>query len=383
MNILLAAEYYFGNPRFVRFSIELAKRGHQVSVLTSHLPASLAYYKSHDAVSGIELFEANPHIDIQNPPYTVTFPLAQAVSIIKRRDIQICHTLMAWSTNSATVALISKGLGIPHVHEEPGIGTKTRNLFVDSIAAAYDLTMCRLVMKFAKRVVVLSRSQAERPIRLGANPEKIVVIPSGVDCSFFSPKSSEAIKGAQEIRDALGLGDTIIIGYVGRLVPVKGLNYLLLAMKEVQEEFPNAHLLVLGDGLQKVELERTARKLGLGASFVGWKRTTLPFLAAFDIFVLPSLQEGLSHSLLEAMAMEKPVIATNVGGNKDTVINGKNGFLVPTHNPKLLASSIKKLIKDDELRRNMGTFNRRTVEKNFTWEKTISKFEDLYRSSLH
>ena len=388
MNILLAAEYYHGIPRLVRFSVELAKRGHEVNVITSYLPTSIVKYQSQksydfDAFSGINIFEANPHIDIPSPPYTVTFPFRQVAKLIKLRDIQICHTVMAWATTSATVALVSRGLSIPHVHEEPGIGTKTGYLLVDLIAESCDLTICRLIMRLAKKVIVLSKSQADRPLKLGANAEKIVVIPSGVDCSFFNPKNPKVIEGARRIRNGMVLGDATVIGYVGRLVPVKGLKYLLLAMKEVQQELPNTHLLIVGDGFQKAELERIAQTLGIDASFVGWRKNALAYYATFDVFVLPSLQEGLSHSLLEAMAMKKPAIATNVGGNKDVITNGKNGFLIPPHNPKLLSSSIKKLINDNKLRKKMGTFNRKIIEKKFSWENTVSKFEDLYRSLLH
>ena len=388
MNILLATEYYHGNPRLVRFSVELAKRGHEVNVVTSYLSTSIAKYRSqtsydYDSFSGVNIFEANPHIDIPNPPYTVTFPFTQVARLIKRRDIQICHTVMAFATTSATVALVSKGLNIPHIHEEPGIGTKTGYFAVDLIAATYDLAICRFIMRSAKKVIVLSKSQADRPLRLGANARKIVVIPSGVDCSLFNPNRPEVIKRAQTIRDKIGRGDATVVGYVGRLVPVKGVKYLLLAMKEVQQEFPDTHLLIVGEGFQKAELEGIAQTLGISADFVGWKKNALAYYAAFDVFVLPSVQEGLSHSLLEAMAMKKPVIATSVGGNIDVIRNGKNGFLVPPCNPKLLSSSIKKLINDSKLREKMGTLNRKVVEKKFSWENTVSKFEDLYRSLLH
>ncbi|UCE29042.1 MAG: glycosyltransferase family 4 protein [Candidatus Bathyarchaeota archaeon] len=388
MNILLATEYYHGNPRLVRFSVELAKRGHEVNVVTSYLSTSIAKYRSQTSLdygsfSGVNIIEANPHIDILNPPYTVTFPLTQVAKLIKQRDIQICHTVMAFATTSAAVALISKGLKIPHIHEEPGVGTKTGYFLVDLVASTYNLAICRFIMKSAKRVVVLTKSQADRPLRLGANAGKIVVIPSGIDCSLFNPNRSESIKEAQKIRDNIGAGDATVLGYVGRLVPVKGVKYLLLAMKEVQKEFPNTHLLIVGEGFEKAELKEIAQTRGINVDFVGWKKDALAYYAAFDVFVLPSVQEGLSHALLEAMAMKKPAVATSTGGNKDLIENGKNGFLVPPCNPKLLSSSIKELINNDELRKKMGTLNRRIVETKFSWENTVSKFEDLYRSLLH
>jgi len=379
MNILIATEYYFGNPDLVQLSTELVRRGHQVDVLTSY--ASTFYrFDDPEGVDGINFSEARPNVDIPSLPYTVSFPVVQVADLIRHRQIQVCHTVMGRATNSATVALISKILRIPHVHTVQGIGTRTGHLVVDFFSETYDRSVCRLLMKWTKKVIVLSQSLIERAIRLGADPEKIVVIPSGVDCSYFNPDTPEAEKRAREIRDRIGVGDATIIGFIGRLVPVKGVKHLVSAMKQVQQEHSNAHLLIVGDGFERPELQTVAQKLKVKTTFLGWEKNVMPLYAVMDVFVLPSLMEGLSNSLLEAMAMGKPVIATDVGGNKDVVVDGENGFLVPPVNPSSLSLKLKKLIECDDLRKEMGRINRETVKRRFSLKDNVSKVETVYRS---
>lgn len=380
MNVLMTTEYYFGNPDMVRLSVELASRGHQVDVLTSYSP-SFYQFDKHEGVRGINIFEANPHIDIVSLPYTVTLPFRQVTKIIKQRRIDVCHSVMARATNSVAVSFIAKKLGVPHVHTVQGIGTQTGRLHVDLIAKVYDRTVVRFLLKSANKVIVLSKSLTEFAVKSGANPERIVVVSSGVDCSFLDPSKSEAVDGAYEVRKKLGIrSDSIVVGYIGRIVPVKGLKYLVLAMNILKKKHPNAHLLIVGDGFEKAELQRMAKELGLNAYFAGWAKNVLSFYAAIDIFVLPSFFEGLSNSLLEAMAMGKAIIATKVGGNKDIVLDGKNGFLVPTQNPHAISLKIDKLIESAQLRKTIGQFNRETAVKEFRWEKTVSKIEQVYKN---
>jgi len=382
MNILMTTEYYYGNPDMVRLSTELAKKGHQVDVLTSFSP-SFYQFDRPEGVPNVDIIEANPHIDIVSLPYTVTFPLVQVASLIRKHGIDVCHSVMARATNSATVSFVSKQLKKPHVHTVQGIGTDVERLHVDLIAYAYDRTMVRFILKSAKKVIVLSESLKPYSIKRGADPEKIVVVPNGVDCSFFDSESSEAREGAHMIREKFKIPeDELVVGYIGRMVPVKGLKYLIQAMSEVQRKHPSVHLLMVGDGFEKAELQETAQKLGLKAHFAGWGKNVLSFYAAIDIFVLPSLLEGLSNSLLEAMSMGRPIIATWAGGNKDIIINGKNGFLVPPQDSESIASNTMKLIESEVLRKSMGQGNRERALREFIWEKTVSRIEQVYKSVI-
>ena len=376
----MTTEYLFGNPPMVRLATELASREHQVDVLTSYSPSFYEFDKS-EGTLGINIIEANPHIDIMSLPYTVTFPFKQVTKIIQQRRIDVCHSVMARATNSAAVSFVASQLGVPHVHTVQGIGTQTGRLHVDLIAKVYDHVVVRFVLGSAKKVIVLSKSLAEYAVKKGANPKKIVVVPSGVDCSIFDPNRSVVADGAYAVREKLGIpSGSVVVGYIGRIVPVKGLKYLVLAMNNVKKKHPDTHLLIVGDGFEKAELQRMTKELRLNAYFVGWEKNVLPFHGAIDIFVLPSLLEGLSHSLLEAMAMGKTIITTGVGGNRDIILNGQNGFLVPPRDPQAISLNIGKLIESAQLRKTIGQFNRKTAVKEFRWEKTVSKIEQIYKN---
>ncbi len=180
------------------------------------------------------------------------------------------------------------------------------------------------------------------------------------------------------LRERFDVNDTIVVGYVGRLIPAKGLVYLLSAIKQIQDEHPNVALVIVGDGPQRRTLEMMAKDLGIKSVFAGWQSDTLPFYELMDIFVLPSFFEGLPNVILEAMAMEKPVVAARVGGIPDLIMNRKNGFLVPIRDHKSIAIALKELITNDDLRKGMGQLNRQMVEKSFSWDKIVRNVEAVY-----
>jgi len=176
----------------------------------------------------------------------------------------------------------------------------------------------------------------------------------------------------------LKINDEVVIGFAGRLVPAKGLNYLFSALKQIQDKHPNIAFLVVGDGAQRIELETLAKELKVKTIFAGWQSDMLPYYALMDIFVLPSLFEGLPNVILEAMAMKTPVIATDVGGNPDVLSNGENGFIVPARDVSKLAFALTKLVENDDMRAKIGMKNRQKVEKDFQWSRTVEKIEKVY-----
>jgi len=134
----------------------------------------------------------------------------------------------------------------------------------------------------------------------------------------------------------------------------------------------------VGEGPERTSLEETAKEAGIEAVFAGWQNEVLPYYSVMDIFVLPSLFEGLPNVLLEAMAMGKPVVATDVGANADLVENGVNGFLVSTRNPEQMASVLKKLVEDSNLRSRFGEIGREKVVGSFSLDKSVERVESLY-----
>jgi glycosyltransferase involved in cell wall biosynthesis len=189
------------------------------------------------------------------------------------------------------------------------------------------------------------------------------------------------MRKAAELRNDFGINqEDVVVGFVGRLVPAKGLLYLLAAIRQIKPEFPNVVVLIVGDGPQKAELQGKARDLNLRTVFTGYQIETPPYYALMDVFVLPSFFEGLPGVVLEALAMEKTVVATNVGGTSDIVVDGENGFLVPTRDAERVASALKKLIADKSLRVKMGKVGREMVQRGFLWDDIVDKVETVYEA---
>lgn len=205
------------------------------------------------------------------------------------------------------------------------------------------------------RVIAISERQKEELVRYRiCPPRKIQVIPLGLSLSRFLDCST--FRG--QLREELGISEkTMLIGIVGRLVPIKGLSYLLEAIHKVARVTEKElRLLVIGDGPMREQLESQVSALGLGGKvrFLGWRFDLEKLYADLDIVVLSSLNEGTPFSLIEAMSAGKAVVATSVGGVPDVVEDGRGGLLVPPKNPAAMADAILRLINDVNLRNCLG-----------------------------
>lgn len=210
---------------------------------------------------------------------------------------------------------------------------------------------------------------------IGLPAEKLIVIYNGIEL-LEKPLASR-----QEVRAELALPpDTLAIGAVGRLDLVKGVNFLVQALSQVD----GGHLAVIGDGTERAALEALADSLGMAdrVHWAGHRRDVPRLLPAFDLFVQPSLHEGLPNTVLEAMAAGLPVIATAVGGTPEVVLDGVTGLLVPPRDPHALAEAITRLLDLPDLRRRMGQAGRKRVERHFSIEETVRQTEALYETLL-
>lgn len=211
------------------------------------------------------------------------------------------------------------------------------------------------------------------------SPSKIMVLYNGVDTERFKPRVSFG-----DIRKQFLMSkDDVVIGFVGRLVPSKGLNYLIEAVALLNNS-SKVKLLIVGDGSLMEELKKMAKDKGLEESviFTGLRRDITDILSCIDIFVLSSVKEGFPNSLLEAMAMGKPVVATAVGGIPEIIEHRTNGFLVPPADIEGLAAAIKTVIDNPPMAINMGIAAREFIENNYSITATVGKWEALYKSLL-
>ncbi len=214
----------------------------------------------------------------------------------------------------------------------------------------------------------------------GINANRVVSIPTGVDLERFDPDSAP-----DTLRQELGLGSEIpIVGTVAILRRKKGHHVLLDAIPRVLESNPSAVFVFAGDGPQRPNIEERIQSLGLGNSvrLLGLRKDVPTVLSSIDLFVLPTLQEALGTSILEAAAMKKAVIASNVGGVSEAVVNNVTGLLVEPEDPASLADAITGLLKDREKTARMGEAGRAMVERSFSMDAMARGMFELYGKLL-
>jgi glycosyltransferase involved in cell wall biosynthesis len=236
----------------------------------------------------------------------------------------------------------------------------------------------RPVLKNADAVIALTENMKKN--MGGFCNRDIFVIPNGIDLDRFNNLSKK------DLRSGLQLGqDAKIITFIGRLHPVKGVTFLIKAMKLIKNEEPNTKLIIIGDGSEKERLKEIARELNLEPSVIFLQQVpnqSIPkYTVASDVFVLPSLSEGFPLTILEAMASGLPVVSTRVGGLSEIITEGENGFLVEPGKPEQLAEKILFFLKNDEARAKVSENNKEKA-KQYSWESIVSKVEAIYYEVL-
>jgi glycosyltransferase involved in cell wall biosynthesis len=241
--------------------------------------------------------------------------------------------------------------------------------------------MNKILSIITDKIVAVSESIKNDIIRYDKiNPSKIEVINNGVDTLIFRPQSKD-----YELLKSLGINnDDIVIGFVGRIVPAKGLEYLLEAFSYLKKEINNIKLLIVGDGAILKDLKNYSIELGISkySIFTGERQDIQKILSCIDIFVMPSIAEGLPNALLEAMSSGKTVVTTKVGGIPEIIKDRFNGLIIPDKNSEMLAKAIKELITDKDLSEKLGENARHFIIENYSIEAVNKKWETLYLSIL-
>ena len=215
-------------------------------------------------------------------------------------------------------------------------------------------------------------------IESGVNNEHLVLIRNGIDLNRFKV-GSETEKSI--FKSTMFLNpNSFVISCIGNLKPIKGHVYLLYAIQKIKRRYDNVHLLLVGDGTLRHELEALVNSLGISdnVSFLSVRRDVDVILRGSDLAVCPSLSEGLSNSLLEAIATGLPVVATKVGGNPEIIRDNENGFLVEAADSEALHGAIEKLMLLQSTRDKFGRRSREIAENEFNMEIMISAYEHLY-----
>lgn len=364
-----------GERQFYEISRRIAMMGHEISILTCKFPQQ----PSLEFADNLKIYRItstrNPKTYRIQSVFSVLHYVIEAAAWANTLNPDIIHC--------NTYFPIYAGKLAAQLKEVPLVSTfhdvynfkrwiESQNSFLfGSLGYLATITTARLSHD---RIITVSQQCKEKLIKLGIPREKIRVIPNGVDIALFD--STEVDKVPNQIL------------YVGRLVKFKHVDWLIEAFAKILEEIPDAKLKIVGDGPERGNLERLARKLDIQkrVTFVGATSTYEKVVQHYkesEVFVLPSTVEGEPIVLKEAMAACLPVIAMNIPGSgiPSLIRNGKNGFLLEPGHPELIAEKIILLLQDNELRKKMGKEGRKFAEK-YDWNIVARRTFEVYKECL-
>jgi len=364
MHVTTGLSYGGAETQLKNVALCLKQRGWSLSVV-SMLPPR-AYVEELEA-AGICVYDLRMRRKVPDPRAVL-----RLASIVRRERPLVVHAHMIHANLLARITRLFASIPVlictAHNIIEGGRARELAYRLTDSLA---DIT------------TQVSEAGKQRYIQVGAvPPHKIVYIPNGIDTSRFQPNPMVR----QAVREQLGCApDAFVWLTVGRLEPVKNHLELLCAFREVTAVHPHARLLIAGQGPLQAATEQRITELGLAdrVRLLGLRRDIPDLLNATDAFVLPSLWEGMPLTLLEASATALPIVATDVGGNAEVVLEGETGYLVPVKDTEALAQAMLRVMNLSEADRSaIGQAGRAHVVQNFDLERVVDRWEALYRELL-
>jgi glycosyltransferase involved in cell wall biosynthesis len=340
-----------------------------------------------DGLTMVPCFSSDAIFPLDN--WTFNQTLARNACSIKA-DVYEAHTASGYGLIGA---FRRRGLNVPFVHTIHGV-------LADEYAQAVlrggmsfrgriaNLFMWRLALleaesaRKATLVVTISKYSQEKIFQYyNVDSSKIRIVPNGVDIEKFRP-TGDCEKAKRRIR----IDNRQIVLFVGRLIPRKGVDYLIEAAKRIVKERKETLFVLVGNGPLRNSISAEVEKAGLKRSFVflgDVSEEELPqFYRCADVFVLPSIQEGQGIVLLEAQASGKPVVAFNVSGVAEAMSPGETGLLVKSTDSNALADAVLRLLCDDAMRMKMGVEGLRLVRKEFSWDVCAEKMVRVYREAM-
>lgn len=296
----------------------------------------------------------------------------QLREIVKARAIDIVHA-HDHKTDVLTWALSLRDPIIPlsTAHGFAGISRQER---------LYYALEKRLLARFP-RVIAVSNPLRDELIRTGSRPERVTVINNAIDHRrFVRQRERERL-----VREELGYTpDDVVIGAVGRLEQEKRFDLLLEAFAAVFQQNPRLRLAIVGEGSLRAPLEAQIQQLGIGkvARLLGLQSDVIKLQHAFDLLVQSSIREGTPNVVLEAMALETPIVATDVGGTRELVTDGTHGLLVAAGSAQTLVDGIGAALADPAAARQRAAAARARVEHDLSFERRIQKVEAVYHELM-
>jgi len=369
--------YGGGSYLFQKWCEYLLSKGCRVDVVRTD-PYSVAQLKD---VQGLTVIEAIS-IPREIVPAQDARAFVQLVRLMRRETYDVVHTYNA--TPGLLGRLAARVTGVPIIlHHQAGwtVGENSpllRRLFFTPLEYLGGLA--------GTRSICVSRAIATEAKRLHTAPaSRLATICNGIDPQPFLSLDGRAARESSLSR--LGIaGEALVIGNAARLVSDKDNESLVRSLGHLSQLLGDVLtvLLIAGEGPERSRLEGLASSLGVAdrVRFLGFQSDIPGFLSALDVFVTPTLREGMSISLLEAMAATKPIVASSIPQNREVIEDGVTGLVVPTSNPRAIARAIARFAKDPELARACGQAARQRVLDQYTLERTLEATWALYRDPV-
>ena len=293
--------------------------------------------------------------------------LSQIERLIVREKVDIIHTHEVRSDLFGLVA--AKMAGVP-------VMTTLHGWIQNGLKGKLFTKIDKGILRFFDHVIVVSEKMKDEVLRYSVRPEKVSVLHNALFIENFRRNS-----GDRSFRGEIGVNDeTLLVGNIGRLSPEKGQADFIRSAAKVLSRNKNARFVLIGIGEDKPHLEALSRSLGLDEKvlFLGYRSDMVQVYNSLDLVVQTSYTEGMPNVVLEALAMEVPVIATDVGGTSEVIKNNHTGVLVGPGKTEIIAENILNFIRTRDVFAKMAKYGKKSVVKNFNFDERTKKLSELY-----
>lgn len=373
VNVIFTIRYFYpfvgGTERqALALASTLLKKGVSVTIVTSRFERQWPRCDSINGVTVKRLY--SPRIKVVG---AFVFLACLVVYIIQhRKQFSLIHTFQIGYTSSVSI-LLGMLLKKPSVLKlaSSGWGGDIRRA-KKTLSGKVFLYMA----KKASRIIMVSKTVERELLAEGVNNARLSYIVNGVDLVHFKPCEEK-----KQLRNALGIPDKKTVIYTGRLAPEKGVDFLIRSFLKVETSI-GCQLIIIAEGPEMKNVMRLLNNCNAKESILLLQGVNVVanYLNAADLFILPSHFEGLSNSLLEAMACGLPVISTRVGGSIDIIEDGTNGLLVDCNSEQQLTQAIVYVLNNFLLATNLGTHARKTIEAHHDLNIITDKYVALYKN---
>lgn len=351
-------------------SVELVERGHKVVVITSNDAEVDAV--NEEVMNGIEVHRYPLFLP---KLFREVWLIPSMVKLFHILQADIIHVHGYRCLSSFITAFLSERKGVPFVLTPHGIFPK-RNRFNGLIKSVYDYSLGNTLLKSSDKVIALTESNKSLLLNLGASENKTVIIENGVDVTKYKELKFKMARKH-------GFSGPVLL-YVGRIAWHKSLEKVIEALPSIVKDFHDARFLMVGPDCAKgsTDLLRLAKKLRVDDSVVMAGRVSESQLHFYysiaDVFILPSIYEGLSLSMLEAMASKVPLIVCSSTGISDVLTHGVDALILKSNTPSEISASVSLLLNCSELREKIRRNAHRLVLRKYTWKVVVDKLESIY-----